>query len=117
MPTKNVYVKPQVFMRYKGVTVYHTYECGEFDEQNTYHFCTVPEDADSDDSGVQFDVRELGLWVAPVHPPFLTGKDDTPENKKAWRKYHENNVELKAIKKAIRDTINFGGEDALYERD
>ncbi len=108
MPTKNVYVKPHVFMTYKGMKVYHTYESGELSEENTYYFCTEIDAADDDDSGNQFDVRDLPTWAEPPHPPFTTGRNNTPKNRKAWEEYHASNTLKKAMKSAIRKAIDSG---------
>lgn len=100
-------------MRYKGITIYHTYDHGEWEEENKWHFCTEMESADMDE-GSQFDVRSLNTWVHPPHPPFLMGDDDTPKNKKAWKRFHNSGVILKAMKTAIKNAINLGGEAELY---
>lgn len=103
MPYKTVYVKPKVFLRFRGVTIYHTYKDDEIDNgPSTFWF------AQDHDEGIGFDVRELETWREPPHPPFLCGKHDTEENRKAWDQYHKSGSETTAIRKAIREAIKKG---------
>lgn len=105
MPYKSVYVKPRVFLRRGDITIFCTYQDDEENNgENTYHF--TQNQYNSNES--EFDVRDLSTWKAPAHPPYLCGKDNTPENRKAWDKYHESGVEQKAIRKAIHDAIKSG---------
>ena len=100
------WVKPKVFLTHKGVKVYHVYEEDEIDNGARTFSYTL--DVRGGDTEGDFDVRELKTWKEPTHPPFLCGKDDTPTNKKAWDKWHKDNVEIEAIKKAICEALESG---------
>ena len=105
MPYVSTYVLPDVFLKYKGVTVYHTYKEGEFSEPSNNFLCTHVDDADGYDHKTQFDVRELpGFKIK--YPPFLTGKDNTPANKKKWDKFRADKVEHKAQLAAVKQAID-----------
>ena len=111
MPTRTVYAKPEVFLRRKGVTVYHVYKDDEMENPpRDCIYTTDPEEGGDydDDTKRTFDVRELSTWARPACPPYLTGKDDTPRNRRAWERHHTDRVEEKAMKKAIRDAVDKG---------
>lgn len=65
MPWKMVSVPSDVFITYKGVTVYHTYVDGDYDDGPRSHcFSLYPSD---DEGDPRFDVREL---IVPGRPNF-----------------------------------------------
>jgi len=104
MPHKDTWVKPAKLLTKRGINVYHVYK--DDDSGNNpayeYHFTLDILGGDTENS---FDVRELSTWQAPIHPPFLCGTGDTRKNRRAWEKYHAENVELQAVKEAIREAI------------
>ena len=60
MPFK--YVKPAVFLEYKGVTLYHVYKNGEFSNCRIYWYTTDIEAADEAEGSTckfDYDVREI----------------------------------------------------------
>lgn len=103
MPYVSQYVLPDVFLKYKGVTVYHTYNDGEFNEPSQNYFCTNIDDADEDENETQFDVRELpGFKVS--YPPTGKGKNDK-KNAALWEKFRTEEVEKKGMITAIKHAI------------
>jgi hypothetical protein len=111
MPTRTVYAKPAVFLKRRGVTVYHVYKDDDLDNpprDNIYTTDPVEGGEGDDDTKRTFDVRELSTWARPPHPPFLTGEDDTPKNSRAWERHHTDRVEERAMRKAIRDAMDKG---------
>lgn len=114
MPYKDVWVKPDVFMRYRGVIIYHTYRYNNVNDMvSEYHFTTNEEDTDykEEGEGFVFDVRELETWTEPPHPPFTSGKMTEGEKQyreTLWNVYRENRVGEKHVKKAIREAIKKG---------
>lgn len=105
MPYVTQYVVPDVFLEYKGVIVYHTYREGEYNDPSNNFFCTNVEDADGNDNGTQFDVRELPGFDLK-QPPFLTGENDTAENKAKWEQYRLDEVEKKEMLRTIKLAID-----------
>lgn len=57
MPYIQKWVKPKVFLRHKGVKVYHFYE-DEQEEDRQFYWFAMHEDPYPD----PFDVRELSTW-------------------------------------------------------
>lgn len=109
MPYESNYVDADIFHEYKGVTIYHTYNQGEYDDPSSCYFTTHPEWADSEDeAGQHFDARELPDFDKNDHPPFVTGDDDTPENRLAWEKWHAEDSENRQYKRAIELAIDKG---------
>lgn len=117
MPYHAEWVDPEVFLVHNGVTVYHTYRDDDLDQgPRTYGFtlnpcCGEEYRCDCPAPGPcrnVFDVCELSNWIAPLHPPFLTGDQNTPENNAAWNKYREDRVEEKRIEATIREAIEKG---------
>jgi hypothetical protein len=111
MPTRTVYAKPEVFLRRKGITIYHVYKDDDADNpprDNIY--TTDPTEGGEYDNDPRrtFDVRELSTWSRPAHPPLLNGDDDTPKNRRAWERYRSDRIEERAMRKAIRDAIDRG---------
>lgn len=114
MPFSTEWVEPDVFLTHNGVTVYCTYKSDDIrNGPRTYWFSLSDlcgEESCECDSGkcsCVFDVRELGNWTGP-HPPFLTGENNTPENKLAWDKYHADRMEEKHIQTVIREALDRG---------
>ncbi len=112
MPYKMVRVKAPLFMRHKGVRVYHVYRHDDADggvlRQFTFTLDPIDGSDELSDGKVTFDVCSLSTWAEPARPPFLTGKDDTPANRRAWKKHESEKVEEKAIKAAIRAALDKG---------
>jgi hypothetical protein len=115
MPYSTEWVEPGLFLEHQGVKVYFTYENGDIEQgARTYGYTIDPlcgEDECSCQAGEcshVFDVRDLPTWVEPPQPPFLVGANDTPANREAWRRYHEEEVEKRHIEAAIRQAIECG---------
>lgn len=109
MPYESVWREPRRFLTHKGVDIYCTYKDDDWNNgENTYHFSNSVIGEWTADGPSDFDVRDLPTFVAPPHPPFLCGKNNTPKNQAAWKLYHESKAEEKAIKKAIRKAIDKG---------
>lgn len=116
MPYKNVWVKPDVFMRYKGVVIYYTYRHDDVNDSiGEYHFTTDEMDTDykedDDGSGALFDVRDLETWQEPPHPEFIDLKMSPLKKErleKEWCAYHDSDILIHYIKKAIRNAIKHG---------
>jgi len=115
MPYSTEWVDPEVFLTHNGVPVYHTFKNDDIENAprtscfSLNHLCGEEECAcDGDKCKYVFDVRELGNWTEPSHPPFLTGENNTPENKKAWEKYHADLVQEKHVQSIIREALDRG---------
>lgn len=104
MPYIMHYVPADLFLEHDGIKIFRDYDDGMYDEPLTNHFSTT--DDNNEDS--LFDVRDLTTWKEPAHPPYLNGENDTPENRVAWERYHEDNVLEKAQKAAIIAAIENG---------
>lgn len=61
MPNRNPEtIAPEVVLEHCGITVFHTYRGGSFEESRmTYWFTMNPDDLEEPD---HFDVRELRAW-------------------------------------------------------
>jgi hypothetical protein len=55
MPYKTEWADRDVFLTHQGVTVYHAYDDGDFDDRLLYHFSV----AQDEEGGGEFDVRDL----------------------------------------------------------
>lgn len=111
MPYKTVRVKAPLFMRHKGVGVHRVFKHDDVDDairQFTFTLDPIDGSDELSDGKVTFDVCSLSTWAEPSRPPFLTGKDDTPRNRRAWKKHEADGVEEKAIKAAIRAALDKG---------
>lgn len=114
MPYKDVWVKPDIFMRYKGITFYYTYRYNNVNDRvSEYHFTTNKFDTDYKEpgDGFVFDVRELETWEEPPRPPNMTGamsNEESKHRKKLWDQWREDRVEEKAVKKAIKLAVDKG---------
>lgn len=126
MPTKTVWVKPELFLKYKKVRVWHMYKDDDWDQgPRTYDF-TLKVGCEEMGSQISchnsgdpcrhvFDVRDLPNWTEPPHPPFMTGPgfDKLTKRQKAaldrqWKKYHDNEVEKKHIREKLCDAVDLG---------
>lgn len=69
MPWRSVFVKPRVFLRRRGVTVWHVYKNDDADNMLSYWFSLNEDDTGDEgtaDAGKRmFDVRELPGFVQP----------------------------------------------------
>jgi len=114
MPYRTEWVDPEVLMKHKALTVYCTYKYDDVESgPRTYSFTLYSlcgEESCECDGPCRniFDVRELPTWIEPPHPPYLTGEQDTPENRKAWDRWHEDRVEEEHIRAAIQGAIDQG---------
>ena len=107
MPYRTVSARAAVFMRHRGVRGYHVYKDDEVEQgPRCYSFTLDPYGSESDEHSS--DVRELSTWQEPPHPPYLTGDNDTPTNRSAWDRWHNEGVETKAVKTAIRAALDSG---------
>lgn len=68
MPWRTDWVDPEVFLRHKGVTVYHSYKDNTASQPLRYWYTTNPEYSETSFSGksdpYEFDVRMLQFPVA-----------------------------------------------------
>ena len=114
MPYKDVWVIPDVFMRYRGVIIYHTYRYNNVnDSVSEYHYTTNEEDTDykEEGDGFVFDVRELETWIEPPHPPHMSGEMSTEEynrRQELWDIWHKDRMTERYAKMAIRNAIKKG---------
>ncbi len=105
MPYKTVYVKPKLFLSYKGVKIYHTYRDDDFDSGELTYYYTQ----NLTNAAECFDVRDLKTWIWPEHPGY-TGDVKGKKLKKLeaeWKIFLEE-TEPKAILKAIKAAIDSG---------
>lgn len=56
MPYKEVYVAPELLVERNGIEIYRTYDEGDYNDPNTYHFAVGTDDEDDASS---FDIREI----------------------------------------------------------
>ena len=113
MPIQTVWVEPELLVEHQGVRVFHTYKEDDYNQGTKHYWFTVNSlcgelDRLCDDQPCRhvFDVRELSTWQEPDKPPYCTGANDTPENRKAWERYWES--EQAAIQAALRTAIEQG---------
>ena len=113
MPTQTVWIDPEVFLEHQGVRVFHTYKEDDYDQgAKRYWFtlnlqCGVLDQLCEDQPCRHiFDVHGLSTWREPEKPPYCTGANDTPENRKAWEQYWEQ--EAATIRGAITAAIERG---------
>jgi hypothetical protein len=115
MPYSSEWVDPEVFLEHKGVRVYCTYKDNDLMQGPFSYLFSLNNLCDRESCNCEggactstFDVRNLSTWCEPVHPPALLGDSDTPENKAAWNRYYSEEVEKKAVVKAIRKALDSG---------
>jgi hypothetical protein len=114
MPFRHEWVDPEIALKHRGLTVYHTYKYDDIGQGPRWYTFTLNPDCGEDSclcAGTcknVFDVRELPNWVEPPHPPILAGPDDTPENRKAWDRWRRDRVEEKHIRAVIQEAIDRG---------
>lgn len=110
-PYESVWRAPRVFVRRRGVVVYHTYEDDDINQgPETFYFTTNREGRyDGETDQFYFDVREIATWVEPQHPEYMDAEHGgaTPEKEAAWHVFH-NRTEPAAIRRAVRDAIDRG---------
>lgn len=119
MPYRTVRAKAPLFMRHKGVRVYHVYRHDDANDVFRDYIYTLDPREGSDhnqDGKVTFDVRNLSTWKAPPRPP-VRGVNDTRKNRLA--RLNHGNVLDEAIMAAIRTAINNGeiGQSARGTRE
>lgn len=113
MPTQTIWVNPELFLKYRRVSVFHTYRYNDIEQRRDRHVFTLKAECEVEHPGCSddpcrhlFDVRTLSTWNPPVEPPYCTGKNNTPENRAAWDKYGE--LEVEAMRTAMMDAIEKG---------
>ena len=113
MPYKTVWIKPGLFLKHRGVRVFHLYKDDNVDQGARRFSFTVSLDCNELDSGCEdrpcrhvFDVHDLSTWQAPPQPPYCTGPNKTPENRAAWDRYWK--LEATAIRAAIVAALRSG---------
>ena len=105
MPWTAQDIEAQLFFAHNGVSIYHVYKYDQIDSgARTFSFVTKADEGEME----SFDVRDLSTWIECPHPPHLCGDDDTPKNREAWDKWHEEKVEEKFIKAALKEAIEKG---------
>ena len=52
-----VWKRPETFLTYQGITVYHTYKDDNWNDRMEYWYSTDPTESDDDD--YEFDIRNL----------------------------------------------------------
>jgi hypothetical protein len=110
MPTRNVWIAPEVLLEHQGVGIFYTYKDNDYDQGTRCYWFTLNTLCGDSDSLCEeqpcrhvFDVRELSTWRPPKEPPFCVGANDTLENHAAWERYRE--LEAQAIRMAITTAI------------
>ena len=113
MPTKSIWIEPDLFMEYASIKVFYTYKHDDIDQGPERYWFTLQPECGLESAGCGdlecshvFDVQDLSTWQPLPQPPFLTGAHDTPENRAAWERYWL--AEPHAIKRAIIDAIEQG---------
>jgi hypothetical protein len=110
MPYKQVWVKPKVFMRYKGVTIYHTYKDDESNNGPSMYYYSTSEQC-SDEGMMSFDVRELPNWLECPQPAFidLNAHHNTRRAlSRKWDQWFKDKTLEQHIKFIIRAAISAG---------
>ena len=113
MPTRSVWVDPELFLEQKSVKVFHTYTDDDVDQGHTHYLFTLNPKCGAEESRCEydtcphvFDVRDLSTWQPPEQPSFCTGTNDTPANRTAWKQYWKQ--EEAAIRTSISSAIHTG---------
>lgn len=113
MPSKTIWVKPDLVLEHAHQKVFHTYHDDDIDQGPHRYWFTLNAACSLEDSGCDdkpcrhvFDVRELSTWQPPIRPPDCVGENDTPVNQAAWKRYELQEDE--AIKTAIRTAMDDG---------
>lgn len=112
MPTMTINVAPEVFLDHAGVTVYHTYERNDREQEvNEFEFTTDP----GDSLLARFDVRDLVntpsyalIDSAPRYPSSATSEEERSMLKMQWTKWigeGKRNAIATVIKEAIDRTM------------
>lgn len=117
MPTASRWVDPEIYLTYKGVSVYRAYEDDDIAQGPLWYHFTL--DCTSDDN--HFDIRDLDVPLGPrVEPdtPFLTNTDaryakaseeERDAMRKAWTDWHKKGGGFDQARWAIlRDAIDKG---------
>ncbi len=73
MPFKTTFVMPEVFMRYKGVKVYHVY-CDDDVDQGPLDFTYTLDPEHNESEPTAFDVRDLSTCIDKRAPDIKTIK-------------------------------------------
>lgn len=90
MPYIESFTRPEQFMKYKGVEIFHVYKDDDVNQgEKTWEFTLDPTE-----DGHSFDVRDFDVPShagLDAHPPYTTLSNPeyvaaTPEQKEAWKK-------------------------------
>jgi hypothetical protein len=113
MPTRTMWIDPELFLEHHGVKVLHTYKDDDVNQGQRCYWLTVNPECGvtagvCEDQPCRhvFDVRELSTWREPEHSAYCTDKNNTPQNHAAWERYW--NQEARAIKAAVIAAIDRG---------
>lgn len=70
MPYRMEWFDPEVFLEYKGVTIYHCYKDDDYNSILTYWYTTDGGfDKEEPEHTKDFDVRTLPTWVEDIRNP------------------------------------------------
>jgi hypothetical protein len=105
MPTTTEWIDPELFFTTSaGVNVFHTYKDDDVDQGRRCYWYTLYSNTD----GHSFDVRDFDDdKLLDRHPPYMQGKHNTPENKAAWDRWHQEG-EPAAIRQIITAALDAG---------
>jgi len=120
MPYSSEYVTPEVFVKHRGVVVYHTYKNDDLQAGARTYGYTVNdecgEDSDCgecDDKPHTFDVRDMPCYkeiVDAVRPEYINSTKDKgavlKRKEKAWSVYHRKEDDL--MKRVVKHAIESG---------
>jgi len=117
MPTIERFIKPELFLNYKGVSVYHVYKNDNFNDcVRKYEYTTQ---CKYDDEEAVFDIRELGVKKEVIDliyakPPFHSNEQDKLKLDKQWDEWNkigEKKAITEVIKCAIKEKLIVMPED------
>lgn len=82
MPYVTEWIEPDTLIEHNGITIFHTYEEGDYEDVNTYWYCASVDGVY--EHGAEFDVRHLSTWSddAPDIPGAIKAAIDSGEIKK-----------------------------------
>lgn len=113
MPYQTVWVEPEEFLEYKGVTVYHTYRDDDIDQGILFEKFVLSTNSDAE----PFWLRELDVdntHLLDAHPPYASesypewqaaNKEERRKILAAWRVWHDTGYDeaKRAVLKAAID--------------